>query len=451
MFKRQRQGADTTTLANSLALSISAHLLAIATITVAFLILSSSLHDRLSALSRLASVDSLLAIRDLASQPVVNGTPLLRRDLPDFFSKAQDEASAPTKDGTDPNYIETQEQRGFTSEKIEGAYIVQVASRVLHMRCHAAIIPIKEGTPLTFVTNRVVGKVYKIDSGQAKMIVLDRCFSDEGHEGFFVLTSGHDTVVAYSASFENQFPPIAPPRPFESFPFYDTAKVIDLLPEPIRQVYRPGGKMITNHVAAFDQAILDYASMRHDRFYSPDDFAVAASRLFDEQEKPGSLFGLNAQPHILLDLGPIAFFMVTFELWRRTRKLVPGQHVTVFWFASDTDDVLGRLAARLYALLPIICCIAVYVSYGLATGASFVSRADMERFVALLRLGSSPLEAMSWISLSLVATAVFILAIVQTIVVIEIARNLLRIIGAPPAKLKRQRLSTFDLRRRRRK
>ena len=421
---------------DSLIASIATLLVAIASLAVAYSFLAFAHHDRVRALSHLAGLDKLLAIREVALRKDLGSDRFTKRDLPNFFQKAAEEASKPTATGIDPYRIDIFESRGFTADPIDSVRVINVTSRLGQRRCDVAVMPLSHGERFNFATFQIVSKTYWVNSEDAMLVVFDDCLARNRHSNLFLIfRSGRDTVISLPKIIENEFPSIAPPPPFKSFNFYDEDKLSKLLPNELRQFADLSTPMVMVHLDAIEHYILRHATTRHSRFYAPEELNGAVGRLYEEQEKSAVLFGINADLSILVALGPFLLLLFSFEMWRRVRRIpTTNIQLTSFWFATDTADAIGRWTARVYALLPVVCAILMYVSFAIATKPSFVTVEELLRFKTIVEMGTSPVAALDWVSISVGSTLVLLILPIQVALVAGIAKHVFAIVEASQSK-----------------
>src|SRR6266700_6313539 len=78
-----------------------------------------------------------------------------------------------------------------------------------------------------------------------------------------------------------------------------------------------------------------------------------------------------------LTFGPISGvhfnFALSFELWRRVRRLPTGKLFSdKYWFAFETRDMVGRTYSFLFALAPLLFGILIYVLFAISQGLGLV-------------------------------------------------------------------------------
>lgn len=409
--------------------SIAKILVAIVSFAVLYGYLALEQRNRHAALSNLVGLDKLLAAREVALRAEPGSLQMTKRDLIEFFPEAAKQAHKPKSDGTDPHTVETIEERGFTDEPIPGSVIVSVMSRLSQRYCKAAVITLKAGDKFNLATMQIVGKTYWINSEDVSLVAFDSCLrSSHGSFQILVLKDKRDVIIAFPQFIEREFRPIAPPAPFSSFKFYDYDKLASLIPGPIAQFAAINRTLVTVHIHAIEHYILSHATSRQGRFYAPFELDIAVSGLYQEQEKPASIIGINAPISKIIDWGPFVFLILSFELWRRVRHLPTDlKKSRSFSFITDTTDLIGKVASRTYAFLPLICAFIIYYAYIASTGARFISADDLWRGMWMLRKGYPPDDILTWVSISMTATLLLLLVPVQILIVFDTTKRLLSV------------------------
>lgn len=414
--------------------SFTTHLFALVSVSIAYVLLAINFQSRVEAIGQLHGLDKLLAIREVLV-PAKSGQPFTKRNLPEYFARAAEEASAPTSDGTDPYYTHILDSRGFTEEEISQGSILQVSSRLVQRNCDVARFKLSSGKTLEYATFQIVGKIYHSESSDAVFGVLDQCF--DGDRNFVVLKSGSDYVLALPKSFERDFAPLAPPPPFKSFPFAEQDKITASLPKELASYINLPADMVTIHIRAVENYILAHATRRHGKYYAPAEIEQAVNALYDEREAQTVLFGISAKPSLLVGLGPLLIFIISFEMWRRVRRIPFGSGNAVFWFATDTGDNLGRATAYVYSFLPLACVAACYLNYAAAIHPTFVGMDDIRRALNILQLdGVSVGDVLNWIPVSVAATLIMLLVPFQIALTFVTIRRLVQIATTSGQKLR---------------
>jgi hypothetical protein len=328
--------------------------------------------------------------------------------------------------------------------------VIGLESRLQQKRCRAAVVRLAPGKKIDFATFQIVGKTYVIDSQSASFAVFDNCLTTaSGIDGIFVFRSGRDVVVGISEKIEKEFPPVAMPRPLRSFEYEPVDDLEQLLPEALRQYAGLPRPLILLHIDAIEHYLLAYASMRHGKYHAPAELSLAMENLYSEQEKSAALFGISAKLPLLIEGGPFVLFFLTFELWRRVRRIPVDFHSnSVFWFASDNRDFLGKLSAKSYSLLPVVCAGIVFISYALATSAFFPSLIEWHRMRLMLSSGVPLFDALKWVGISLPGTALLFVLPVQAALVILTSNRLLAMSTFERTNGPLQRKSSVWLRKR---
>lgn len=405
--------------------SVMSYFILIVSLTIAYAILAISQYERNKALSFLPVLEEFLAIRNIALHDDLSSRTLTKRDLLQFFPAAKEKVvGAETTEDID--------KLGFTENGIANGRVVTIAAKFGHRPCAASVIRLSPGVKFNFLTFEVVGKTYWANSEETKLIVFDNCFMQSNHAlQFMVLRSNSDIIIAFPKAMQALFPGLTPPKPFTTPEFFDSEKLSALVPAEMKDFGDWAQPMVMMHLDAINYFILRYASKRHGRSYSLDEFDSAVARLSDEHEQSASLLGINANFSLLISCGPVLLLVLSFEMWRRTRR-IPLSLVdsSTFWFATDTGDFLGRLTARIYACVPAVCVFVMGIAFYFATGASFVEIDKLKKFIDLMLQGDSILTAAEFSGINITSTLMTLLIPFQLYVIYRIVTHFFAVIKA---------------------
>jgi hypothetical protein len=100
----------------------------------------------------------------------------------------------------------------------------------------------------------------------------------------------------------------------------------------------------------------------------------AARELYEQKkERDASYLGITATSTFLIRVGPLVYFVLSFELWRRVRRL-PFSRLKSnrYWFAFETQDVVGRFNGYLHAVAPLLFGVLMYCLFAISQGLGLV-------------------------------------------------------------------------------
>ncbi len=302
--------------------------------------------DRNEAISNLQALSIIHALIMLSEESTkYREMPI--RSLLKFHKRAEDEA----------------EKNGFViPEKfrygmIQGATLHQIPMRFAPAgRCEVAVVEGENGAIFYAFTNYVAGGLYRIRSEDSKVVSFGNCIGGYGpdfHALIFKDEKG-ETVVGLPQSFQNSFPGLHPPIPFEFFVFKETEEIKSKLPLIVREYLDLNGPFVIFHLQALRHLILKYATDRRDVFYSADEFDIAVSTLFEEVEARAGFIGINTTITSIIRFGPIVLLVLAWELWRRIRRIDATIRHNTTWFPFDVQYPLAAAVASIFALAPLI-------------------------------------------------------------------------------------------------
>jgi len=147
----------------------------------------------------------------------------------------------------------------------------------------------------------------------------------------------------------------------------------------------------------------------------------AVEQVYEQKENDASYFGITAPNTFFVRIGPLIYFILSVELWRRVRRLPTGKLFSdKYWFAFETRDIVGRTYSFLYAFAPLAFGILVYVLFAISQGLGLIVFGKWVTIPGLLTLNFPMLPGVGWattdyfalaIALALVPAHLFILAL----------------------------------------
>jgi hypothetical protein len=127
------------------------------------------------------------------------------------------------------------------------------------------------------------------------------------------------------------------------------------------------------HARAIDYLILNYANSQLGKFFLADRLTDATQQLYEQKERDASYLGISAPNVFLIRIGPFIYFVLSFELWRRVRRLPGGKILSnKYWFAFETRDLIGRVYAFSHAFGPLVLGVLIYALFAVSQNLSLV-------------------------------------------------------------------------------
>jgi hypothetical protein len=425
---------------------------AIISFVLIYAYVSVSLFEHNQNLSNLIALDKLLALRYVAKPPpFINAEEATLKELPQFFSRANDEylqefrrwekqldadfdaAANPNSSVHDKSAAD--EIKGFTDTKIPGVSILQDVPMRLAVGavCNLLITQLLPGHNFNFATLQVVGSTYNVESQNTRLISFGNCEPGQRKEFNALVFSLPDKqlAIAIPKSLEEQFPGLTPPLPFTSFIFQEIDDAKKVLPPEIAKYVRLDEPFVTLHIRAMDYYILKYADARLAKYFRADELEIAAGKLYEEKEKEASYYGVTATSTLLVRFGPLIYFALSFELWRRVRLLPIGKISSdEYWFAFEIHDWLGRIYAYLCAAAPLLFGIAVYVLFAVSQNLSQIIFGYNVSLQGLIHFQFPLAPPEGWIVTDPFAGAIELFLVIHFVMLFWTARKLVRVVRA---------------------
>lgn len=194
------------------------------------------------------------------------------------------------------------------------------------------------------------------------------------------------------------------------------------VPPPLLVYVDLGDSFTLFPVKEIDKVILRYADKRFGKFFSS--VESAAQELFTEREKDASYFGITASSNFLVAVGPIIFFALSFELWRRVRRLpIEKLDAERYWFGLESYDWVGRIYAYLYAVAPLLVGLMTYILFATTPNISDAFRTVSWYYTLPEIFKITP-------SSTVLFVVTFVLSPIQFLILIATTKRLIHIINA---------------------
>ncbi len=318
----------------------------------------------------LETLDKLNMIRATAHGSLREIRPLRYSDLPNFFARA---ANVQNDFYTPSGYLMNAEKlnKTFPERAIEtGKLFSNNLMRTQSISdCYIATLDLEPGHSFQFATFMYVGRVFNVPSERVTVVTLNRNCVEEPKEEFsvFIFKEGSNTAVAIPKSLERAFPGLSAPNPFKHSRFRTIEVLKAFLPTDVQRYADFEQEFDLIHLQAIEKVMLRYASDVLNRRFIPSELDDAIAKLYEDKKEVANFFGVHLDILLLLRLGPVVLFGLTFELWRRVR-LLPSVKLNTdqLWFPMDANDVLGKITAYLMSLFPALATLATYATFAYA-------------------------------------------------------------------------------------
>jgi hypothetical protein len=368
---------------DSLIGSIGSIYLTIISFALIYGYVSMTLYLQSETLPALIALDKLLLLRDLSNVIHNNIRDARINDLPNFFSGA-------IMDQLDETIQEDERQDGpeaAKKEKVPSKFTAELlqASKILRdipMRmaiggtCDVLVTKLSAGHEFNITTNAAVTGTYSVASEDIQFATFRGCAPGLGFEFRILIFKIDDGQYAFAIprSWPEQFR--VPPTPFglPYPPFREFDQVVPLLPQPMAQYadFDLGGEHVILHEKAVDYLILHYAETHLGKHFAANKLNEAAQQVYEQKENEASYFGITAPVAFLVRIGPLIYFALSVELWRRVRRLPSGRIASdKYWFAFETKDWVGWTYSNLYAFTPLLLGLLIYVMFAISQGLGF--------------------------------------------------------------------------------
>lgn len=394
--------------------------------------------------AKLVVIDKLLALRTITVErnlhPPARAAQL--RDLPHFFLDASlesfnelsEEVDAEDKHAAGNKKTESQRSK-FTRDPLPRSSVF----RDLPMRmavsgtCDALITQLSPGRDFQFATFFIIGEVYNVKSEDVQLASFLRCEPGLGGEFKAFVFNLEDNQYAFAIPrfLEREF--FGPPTPntFKNFVFNELKQTVSLLPPPMEEYVHFLDEYVFLHGKAVDYLILSYANAQLGKRIPPDRLNDAVQQLYEQKTQDASYFGISAPGILLVRLGPLIYFVLSFELWRRARRLPVGKLSSdKYWFAFESRDIVGRCYGYLYACAPLLIGIFIYLLFAISQGLSLIVFDRSITIQGLLTLNFPKAPGSGWITTDYFAIAVAAFVPIQFLILALTVVKLVNVVTA---------------------
>lgn len=422
--------------------SISAIYIAIFSFSALYCYVGFTRYDQIEVEGKLIAFDRLLALRRITASPNFLSTrPAKTKDLPHFFTSALiEQFNEPIGDEN-----ESQKQRDQKATPPKSQFddtlipssnvIVDIPMRMaVSGTCDALVTQLSPGTDFHFITMMMVGQVYSVSSDQTKLVNFHSCQPgpDSSFQALIFTLDDGQSAFAISENLETAFLGPRNGRIFTNYPFGETDKITTLLPNALKNyVDLSRENFAVLHARAIDYLILKFANYRLGKHLTPDRLDDAIQQIYEQKEKDASYFGINASSTQFIRIGPFVYFLLSFELWRRVRRLPSGRFSSSkYWFVFETKDILGRMYSFLYAMTPLLLSITIFAVFAISQGLALIVFERVISVQGIFTLTFPRALAPGWYGYDSFAIALLFFIPLQLIVVVLTSMKLRRVVLA---------------------
>lgn len=437
---------------DSLTTAIGALYLAILSFALVYSYAGIGVYQHQRKLENLITLDKLLALREFTRTDIIpSQRAATERDLPRFFQVAMGEAFDETSKNLERRTgdKERNQESGNNGEqttqadnpKFPKVEIPDAQVRLdLPMRmsvgatCDALVTKLSPGASFNFATFAIVGGTYWVNSEDVTLLIFFGCDPGPPKELLvlmFRLDDGH-FAFAIPESLQDAYPGLRPSLGFKHFPFLELDEVKKRLPLKIADYVEPKGQYVIIHSKAIDYYILSYANYELGKYFPAYKLDDAAQQLYEDRQRDASYLGITAPSVFIVRVGPFLFFILSFELWRRVRRVPSGRLESQrYWFAFETSDVIGQAYSHFLAVLPFLIGTWIYLLFAISQNLGLVLFGRLVTFSGLATWTFPFAPAPGWIATDFLAAIIaFILVPFQFIVLFLIGRKLIQIVRA---------------------
>jgi hypothetical protein len=425
---------------DSLITSISALLITMLSFAALYSYVGVGLYGRNEVQAKLVRLDQLLALRRLTTLSSSVPTRAARtRDLPQFFLGAADEAfdrvAAELEQDENSTNSKPLPPSKFDDTLVPGSNIAfDLPMRMaVNGTCDALVTQLASGETFQVVTWAIVGSIRAVSSDKVKLASFFGCQPTLNSEfQVLIFTLDNDQYAfAIPISLEEDFLGFRKPPGISSFPLENATRIAELVPNVLKPYVRLKGTYVYVHGKAIDYFILNFANMQLGKRLTPDRIEDVVQLLYEQKDKETSYFGINASSVQLIRFGPLIFFLLSFELWRRVRRLPNGKLSSdKYWFAFETSDILGRAYAYLWAIAPVLLGCLIYGVFATSQGMGWSVFGRVVSLPGLLTLSFPVAAPPGWTTSDNLAFAVLLFVPVQFLILVVTVRKLVRVVGS---------------------
>jgi hypothetical protein len=313
-------------------------------------------HNR--AVSNLATLDKLLALRFLTSQNDAELRQATLIDLPDFYLNALRVSFQELHATRERDVISR-----FTNQPIKNVNIrVNLPMRLaLGGVCNVLVGQLLPGASVPLTSTMGIS-VLKSEDGQ--LISFGECGSNSELNVFVFHPDSKRFIFLIPQFLGDQFRRLDARIPMVEWQLSSISNLKKTLPSPLGQYANLNGPFLSLAIRDVDNYILSYAHARLGKFFSASVIETAAQELFAEKEKDASYFGITMSTTLFVRFSPLVLFALSFVLWLRVRRIPNVElHSNQYWFAFEADHWAGYGYAYLCAFAPLIFAVMTYALF----------------------------------------------------------------------------------------
>jgi hypothetical protein len=430
---------STETFVDSLVTSIGALYLAMISFVALYAYVGINAYQHGQTQTKLIGLDQLLALRKLTAFSDVSMRTARAKDLPHFFSAALseelDRIVAVDKAEDNPATSTPPPPSKFDDTPIANSKIaLDVPMRMaVNGTCDVLITQLASGQTFDFITVLIVGESHTVKSENVRLANFHGCQPGPAGDFQVLILTLDDGQYSFAIprNLEEIFLGNRNVRIFSNYPFEKPDRIVELMPEVLKPYVQLTGEFVFVHGKAVNYFILKFANEELGKRLTFDRLDDAIQLLYEQKERDASYFGINASSTQLIRIGPVIYFVLSFELWRRVRRLPSGKLISdKYWFAFETTDILGRTYAYLYAFAPILFGIMIYAVFAVSQGLSLVLFGRAVTLPGLLTLDFPFALSPGWTSTDNFAFAILVFVPIQFLILIIIVGKLASVVTA---------------------
>jgi hypothetical protein len=193
--------------------------------------------------------------------------------------------------------------------------------------CNVLVTRLLPGHTFNIATFVVVIGSYSVESQDVQFAIFRECELGGGKEIKIIMFKLDDGQFAFAVprSLAKQFQEPPTLFGFSHIQFAELDQIAKLLPSPRTNYIDFTEQYVILHGKAVDYFVLSYAETKLRKHFSADRLEDAAQQVYEQKENDASYFGITAPDILLVRIGPLIYFLLSFELWRRVRRLPTGK------------------------------------------------------------------------------------------------------------------------------
>jgi hypothetical protein len=444
----------TSNFVDSLIGSIGTLYLTIISFVLIYSYVGIDLYQHNQTLPALIALDKLLVLRDLSSGTHSYVREAKIKDLPNFltdamwdkFNESIKEADEVDKedeleDEPERNKSELEPKKSektpskFTDELLQNSQIFREISMRMAIggTCNVLVTGLFPGHNFNMATVVVVTDTYTVKSEDVQFAIFRGCERGPSGEFKILIFKLDDGQFAFAVprSLGDQFQ--RPPSLFglSNFQFRELNQIPKLLPQPMAKYVHFIEEYVILHGKAVDYFVLNHAETQLRKYFPASRLDDAVQQVYEQKENDPSYLGITAPNTVLIRIGPLVYFILSVELWRRVRRLPTGRLLSDrYWFAFETRDIVGRAYSILYAFAPLGFGIWIYVLFAISQGLGLIAFGRWVTIPGLLTLNFPMILGAGWATFDYVALAIALALVPHFLILLLTVRKLFGVVAA---------------------